>query len=210
METKERIFDLARILGFDELDNRSFEVVSTFSESMKPTQKESEIRKQFLSFELQLLDTGLIDDIEHPVKDTTVAEHMRRDILTILSSETVAFFSHRVLRSMITGAPVVDDEGRLIGVVSATDLAGIISREETWPMIGELTVGDIMTTYTITARPTESVREVLRKMLSFRLHRIIIVDENEKPVGLMSSMDATKLLQRLLKKRDELLETSKS
>lgn len=114
----------------------------------------------------------------------------------------------------ISGAPVVDGGGRLVGVVSRTDLVrrytdGDIDADPTVLIemfggdeddeVGSLprplvTVDDFMTTEPITASPSTPINEIAQRMVSARVHRVIIVDREHIPVGIVTSLDLVKAL----------------
>lgn len=115
----------------------------------------------------------------------------------------------------ISGAPAIDGAGRLVGVVSRTDLVrryteGEIDRD---PMMlielfgGEddeaqpgtmpgrvVTFDDFMTTEPITAAQSTPVHELAHRMVGARVHRVIIVDHEHVPVGIVTSLDLVKAL----------------
>lgn len=110
----------------------------------------------------------------------------------------------------ISGAPVVDAGGRVIGVVSKTDLMrhtlqrtreGAPAYFFEWldEQAGESegldadtepTVEDCMTESAVTARPDDSVASVARKMAEAHVHRVVVVDEEQIPIGIVTSLDA--------------------
>jgi CBS domain-containing protein len=128
--------------------------------------------------------------------ETVGAELPLRDAARLLS------------RARISGAPVVDAEGRCIGVISATDFvhwaeqrprgaapwAEPVCVHSEW----QITNPDAlphdqvrwhMTPGPVTASPTTSIIELARMMLEAHIHRIIVVDEERRPVGIVASTD---------------------
>jgi CBS domain-containing protein len=118
----------------------------------------------------------------------------------------------------ISGAPVVDGGGRLVGVVSRSDLIRRYREGETDldastlielfgsdddgegtdPMSEKfIPVDDIMTADTVTAAPSTSLHDVASKMVGSRVHRVIIVDTEEIPVGIVTSLDLVKALAEI-------------
>jgi len=113
----------------------------------------------------------------------------------------------------ISGAPVVDLSGRLLGVVSKSDLIrrcseatdrippaylfevlsghGSCDGAMSNGVIPEplVCVMDIMTASAVTATPETSAAEVARLMFTKNVHRVIIVDEEEFPIGIITSLD---------------------
>lgn len=118
----------------------------------------------------------------------------------------------------ISGAPVVDSSGRLVGVVSRTDLVRRYTsgEDERDPrMLAELfsyeneedeeglmpeqviAVDDFMTDDPVTADASAPLRDLAAKMLVSRVHRVIIVDNDNAPVGIVTSLDLVKALAAL-------------
>ncbi|MFO0827072.1 MAG: CBS domain-containing protein [Phycisphaerales bacterium] len=111
----------------------------------------------------------------------------------------------------ISGVPVVDQQGRAIGVVSKTDLLRRYSEGnlndaasylfETLAEQGDVdagkdiaseprfTVNDVMTESPIVVGPETPVAEVARRMYDARVHRMIVVDRLGIPIGIITSLD---------------------
>jgi CBS domain-containing protein len=150
---------------------------------------------------------------------TTAKTHLRlRDIMThepvcVEPSMRIRELARIFEENEISGAPVVDADGRVIGVVSKTDLirrctegtgdvppaylfellsdeAGEESEVMPEPLV---VVEDFMTPDPITATPTELVADVARRMAEHRIHRIIVVDNEGIPVGIVTSLDILKV-----------------
>lgn len=90
----------------------------------------------------------------------------------------------------IGGLPVVDQSGRLVGVVSQTDLvrlwgSSIASSE--WPA---LLVRDVMTQPALTIRGSTSLKEAARLMTERDVDRLVVVgDDTETALGVISDSD---------------------
>lgn len=150
----------------------------------------------------------------------TAGDVMNRQVLSVrvdLSvSELAAFF----VEKQITGAPVVDRDGKLVGVVSLMDIAenraessSLVPERDAarWHMrthddgtdLGELRglhleevdlcVGDIMTPTVYTVPSNTPVSRVAATMLAGRIHRLLVT-EGEGVVGIVTTMDLLKLL----------------
>src|SRR6266700_2253117 len=127
----------------------------------------------------------------------TAADLMTRSPIMIPKDMSLQCAARLLSRSGVTGAPVVDDEGRCIGVISATDFLAWADKGERaakrpktaacciffpWQVadIEQLPVDEVnryMTTDVVTASPAASIGELSRQMLDAHIHRIIIVDE---------------------------------
>jgi CBS domain-containing protein len=92
----------------------------------------------------------------------------------------------------ITGLPVIDDNGNLVGVLSQSDLvwgpglhvATLLRRKPSG-----LRVGELMTSPPVTVTMDTSVVEAARVMLENRVHRVVAVDAQGRPVGVLSATD---------------------
>jgi len=131
-----------------------------------------------------------------------VKEIMTRDVLTVTKDLSIRRLIKLLDKNKITGAPVVDEQGKLIGIVSSKDVIRAIdhlirvhvSLDEQKEHKGKYNwVDGVMTTDVITADEEDDVREVFGIMLRRHIHRIPVVKEG-KPVGIISSQDACKIV----------------
>jgi len=132
---------------------------------------------------------------------------MSHEVLTICAQLSLRTAAHLLAQARVSGAPVVDERGVCVGVLSATDFLRMadyhgphpgFGRGECvcsdWQMVvpdelpsGE--VGDHMTPDPVTASPGTGVRELARMMLDAHIHRVIVTDPAGRPVGVVSSTD---------------------
>lgn len=87
----------------------------------------------------------------------------------------------------LSSAPVVDDNGVLVGVVFATRLASL-------PHFEDVEVEDAMSTDVVTARIDATVAEVSRLMAHHNLDRIPLVMPDGRLVGVICAMDVVRWL----------------
>lgn len=148
----------------------------------------------------------------------TARDVMNAEILTVTEDMTAHELAVFLTDHEISGAPVEDDEGRLSGVVSTTDLArtafesGSADEEEhpfyrSWAEdsldaddleelhIEEegLLVRDIMTPTVFAVEADAPVSHVARSMLDGHLHRLLVI-EGQKVIGIVSTSDLLRLL----------------
>jgi CBS domain-containing protein len=115
---------------------------------------------------------------------------MRRDVYTVRESSTVDDLAEMLMREHIHGAPVLDEAGVLVGVVTQQDMffatATVKNGGDRRP--DALRVRDIMTSPAVAATEDTDVRNLCRMMHRLRIHRIPIV-EGGKLTGIVSSLD---------------------
>jgi len=110
-------------------------------------------------------------------------------------------------RYRVSALPVVDDAGRVIGVVSEADLlakevladpgvvAELLRRQDVRKAEG-LTAGDLMTRPAVTATPGDPVEQAARMMHFMRVKRLPVVNSGGQLVGIVSRSDVLAVFDR--------------
>lgn len=161
----------------------------------------------------------------------TARDVMSTDVTTIREDQSVEELIHLFRVSHFTGVPVVDAAGKVVGVVSETDILRALAYTISPPTSGEYaikekgrkqgrdknatsrllrpkelrsarqineitdtlirrTVHDLMTPVVVSCSPDDTLADVCQTMAWKHVHRIVVVDEAGKPVGLISALDA--------------------
>ncbi len=145
---------------------------------------------------------------------------MSSEVLTVPEALSVDELSSFFIDNEITGAPVVGDDGSVIGVVSVVDVARVSSEpaEEAWetltptyydraedPQVGKdgfsifhvaddsKRVRDIMNAQLHSVGENATVSEIASAMLHNHVHRLLVIEDNEL-VGVISTSDLLGLL----------------
>lgn len=138
-----------------------------------------------------------------PSLSPSVAELMSIDPVTIGADEPAQAAERLMAERRVSGLPVVDREGRLVGVVSQTDLVRAHAAGQslaTWP---GLAVRHLMTAPALTIRADESLVDAARRMEDRHVHRLVVVaSDGETPVGVVSTLDLVGSLADCLEARD--------
>jgi CBS domain-containing protein len=130
------------------------------------------------------------------LKDLVVGDVMSVDPILTTVDATIEEAQELLRSHRITGLPVVDKAGNLVGVLSQTDLvwgpglhvATLLRRKPSG-----LRVGELMTSPPVTVTLDTSVIEAARVMLQNRVHRVVAVDPQGRPVGVLSATDYVSL-----------------
>lgn len=158
------------------------------------------------------------EETEKHTSGVAVRDVMQHQVITVEPDLTVRELAQRLLDHGISGAPVVDEAGRAVGVVSATDVMRAASGEEEarrHPAPGgfyrdeertaepggrfvtrlrdddrldHILVEDIMTPATFSVRPSTPVERLAGVLRDLRLHRALVVEDG-RLVGIVSSLD---------------------
>jgi len=191
-----------------------------------------------------------------PTLALTATDVMSRAVLTIPRQMTLRDAARLLWRAGISAAPVVDEQGRCVGLLSAVDFlrwaeegcpapgdgpvpccryqekgrllggdeaalctlpAGrcplqsarvtdtgrqaLVCLQPTgvhcdWQQVPDDSVEGHMTSEVITARPTADLAELARLMTGARVHRVPVIDDRGRPVGLVSTTDVLAAVAR--------------
>lgn len=112
---------------------------------------------------------------------TTIRDLMTTELLTVRRNDLVGSVRDLMLDSGIHCVPVVDDEGHPLGVVSSWDLV-----EEYAPTEGII---NAMTDRVVSVGPDEPVSQAAAIMMTNWIHHLVVVDEQGRVEGLLSSFD---------------------
>jgi predicted transcriptional regulator len=115
------------------------------------------------------------------------ADVMNPQVLAVRPEMTVEKLAAYLTENQITGAPVLDHNRRLVGVVSQTDIAA--SRGDTATEV----VRDIMTPAAYTVPHDTPVADLARTMVTGRVHRLLVTRDGHV-VGIVTSLDLLKAL----------------
>lgn len=85
----------------------------------------------------------------------------------------------------VSGAPVLDASGRLVGVLSLSDLADPRRRRPP----ERVTVGEAMTLIVYAVRAEDPVNVAIRLMIDERIHRVVVVNDDGSLAGIVVPMD---------------------
>lgn len=90
----------------------------------------------------------------------------------------------------IRGVPVIDRDGRLVGVLSQTDLLRARAIDHLWSTLPGLAVRHLMTTPAVTASATMTLDDAAALMEERRIHRLVVVaPDGRTPIGILSVSD---------------------
>ena len=110
---------------------------------------------------------------------------MTKDIITVAPTMTVKKLAMTLIKNQISGAPVADKTGRIIGVVSEADIVGKKGKD----------VKAIMSKKIISVREETSVEEIAQLMTTHNIKRVPVMRKDEV-VGIVSRADIVSAIAR--------------
>jgi CBS-domain-containing membrane protein len=145
----------------------------------------------------------------HEFQSLTASDLMSRAVLVIPREMTLRGAARLLSRTHLSGAPVVDCDGHCVGVLSTTDFMRFIEQTEDaarkqglpaqeFHSASQLVdpealpldqVSVYMTADLVTASAATRVTELADRMVHSHIHRLVVIDEDNHPIGIVSSTD---------------------
>ncbi|CAB50348.1 CBS domain-containing protein [Pyrococcus abyssi] len=192
---------------------------------VKPTDDLSHAAKLLLETDLRSLPVGenkaeilgVISDmalLERVVAEEfgkrKVEEFMTKDVITLGPDDTVAKALATMRDHGISRIPVVDEEGKLEGLVTLHDLIIRFIKPRFKAQYGELAgekippfsmkLREAMIKGVITIMPEATIREAVSTMKDNNIDGLVVVDENNKVVGILTVKDLLLPISRMVEK----------
>lgn len=147
-------------------------------------------------------------------EDLTAGDLMRKSLVTVDSTASLAEVEKTLADEGVGGAPVVDEAGRIVGVVSMRDLVERLSTEDTRkprrprdfyglttderidedlesfevPEDAEDTAADVMTGEVLSVPADARLPRIAREMTKHKVHRLLVT-QDRRYVGIVSTKD---------------------
>lgn len=120
---------------------------------------------------------------------------MQRDVLAVQEDDSVDDLLDALVGKHIHGAPVLNERGDLVGMVSQLDVyVGAFTRSPSLkdtvapPFDASLKVKEIMTSPAVSATEETPIEDICRMMHRLRIHRVPVVRQG-RVTGVVSSLD---------------------
>lgn len=154
--------------------------------------------------------------MDKPLMSLTAADLMSRNLVLVPEQMSLQGAARMLSRAQVSGAPVVNEQGRCIGVLSTTDILHWVENASprnkpktvpeavchSWQIYGEEEapsedcVRCQMTSDPVMVAPNAPVGALAKMMIDAHIHRVIVVDASERPIGIVSSTDLLAAMAR--------------
>lgn len=138
-----------------------------------------------------------VKDTKTAIQEVSVGDYMTRRLVTFQPDQTMDEVIKILLEKKIAGAPVVDPNHELVGVISEGDCLKEVVRgkyNNTPSLAGK--VSEHMSTDVKTVHPEMNIFEVAQMFLNMKLRRFPVLKDG-KLVGQISQKDVMRAVQRL-------------
>lgn len=123
--------------------------------------------------------------------DIFVARLMTTDVLTVRPDTLVEDAANALIDNEIGSLVVVDEDERVAGILTSTDFVHIVA--ESKPK-AETTVQRYMTASVVTGDAQDSITDAASTMITYGIHHLPIVDDDDRLIGMLSTTDLTSYL----------------
>jgi CBS domain-containing protein len=144
--------------------------------------------------------------------ELTVKDVMTTRVVTVTKDASFRTMAAALRDYRVSAFPVLDDDGKVVGVVSEADLltkealnsepegmpgmiTGMLRRKEHEKARG-ITAGDLMTSPPVVSAPDDTVERAARLMYARKVKRLPVVDVNDHLVGIVSRADLLAVFDR--------------
>ncbi|GIW72032.1 MAG: hypothetical protein KatS3mg102_1574 [Planctomycetota bacterium] len=137
--------------------------------------------------------------MQRRMRGLTAGEIMTREVVCLRGEQTVLEATRTLVERGISGAPVVDERGVLLGLVTEEDLLGAFYEEapgiesETLERCHVLGAG-LITRRVVAVRPEQRAHEIARAMIVRKIKRVPVVDAEGRVIGVVSRRDILRAL----------------
>lgn len=128
------------------------------------------------------------------MEDIFVARLMSAEVQSVTADTLVETAAEAMLEDGIGSLVVVDEAGRVEGILTTTDFVGIVA--ESQPK-AETTVEQYMSTDVVTIGPQASIRDAADTMIEHGFHHLPVVDEGEGVIGMLTTTDLAAYLSHV-------------
>lgn len=118
-----------------------------------------------------------------------VRDMMTRHVVSLSGDTTIDRAAWRLASEGISGAPVRDQTGKIIGVISNSDLVAPHVEQR-----GEVVVKDVMTAGVWAVHPDAPALEAVELMVTQNIHRVVVIRGPGQIEGIVTSMDVMRAL----------------
>jgi len=140
--------------------------------------------------------------------NTAVKDVMTTQVIWVKKDATFREMAVALRNYRVSAFPVVDDDGKVIGVVSEADMlnkealddepgviSGMLHRRDQAKARG-VTAGDLMTAAVVAVRPDDTVEHAARLMYDRKVKRLPVTNEDGRLVGIISRADVLSVFDR--------------
>jgi CBS domain-containing protein len=118
---------------------------------------------------------------------TSFVANVMQAAVTCTESEDVSAIAKRIVTKSVNHIVVVDEQGKLSGIVTSWDLTRALAE-------GKTGLTDIVSRRVFTAKPDEPLETASKRMAQHKISALPVIDNSRKVLGIVTSEDISKLM----------------
>ena len=132
----------------------------------------------------------------------TAKDIMKRRLVKVRPDMTIVDAARLLLRKDISGVPVVDADGKLLGFLSELDVLRIVASDDfsNEDFVESDPVSDFMTSYVHTVPPHTGIFSIAHLFIQHRIRRLPVVEDGVL-VGIVRRRDVLVGIRKMRKRR---------
>jgi CBS domain-containing protein len=134
------------------------------------------------------------------MEDVFVARLMSTTLYTVSPETLVEDAAGKMLENEIGSVVVVDDAGAIEGILTTTDFVQIVAERKPKD---QTPVSAYMSTDVVTVGAQDDVRDVADVLVEHGFHHLPVVDDEEGPIGMVTTTDLAGYLSHVKKPSPE-------
>ncbi len=126
-----------------------------------------------------------------------VVDLMTTDVITVSPETAIADAARLMFRNRVSGLPVCDEEGLVVGIITEADFLRLeVAREEAEVPSPVETVGQVMNENVVTIGSDLSIGDAARTMVVRDVNRLPVIDDDGRLLGIISRLDVVAVFTR--------------
>lgn len=149
-------------------------------------------------------------------RDLYVSDAMNQSPITIRQDNRLDDALTLMAENHISGLPVIDGQGRCVGVITSADIVQFAEGKQEWntsryfdeqgrqenvvmpesdlAQLARISVGNLMTRDVLTVCTDSTLKEAAVKMMNRGVHRVLVIDRQQRLRGILTSTDFVRLV----------------
>ncbi len=140
------------------------------------------------------------------LKKVKLSEIMSSSIISVRQDAHFSEVAEKIIRNKIRHLPIVDEENKLVGLISERDLYKIQSPHKLEDgsfyydpdMLDSVILSEVMIKKPFSLHPENTVAEAILNMVQFKYGCILVVDKNNVLCGIVTYIDILKIAAQIL------------
>lgn len=128
------------------------------------------------------------------LRSMLVRDYMTKDVVALKPEMEILHAAHRLVKHNVSGAPVLDQHGRLVGILTEKDCMEVATQAYYHGTPGGL-VSERMTPDPVSVSPESSILTLAEMFIKNGFHRYPVMD-NGRMVGIISRRDVMRAMAK--------------